>query len=191
VTLPPQSSEQTPAPRAPAPSSAPNSPEASTPAFFAGRSWYGSEILISDGASCALFGLAAGLALQNSTKIAAVEALLLGTGTYVLAPPIIHAAHGRWGIATASLSVRVLLPFVGGAAGTADAQACGPDSVAICGRGAAVGALVGRVLASVLDAGLFSYESRGADAEATSRFGLSPALSADGKRGELSAFGTF
>lgn len=191
VTLPPQSSEQTPVPRGPVTPGAPNGAEAPAPALFASRSWYGSEILISDGASAGLIGLSIGLALQNSTKTAAVETLLLGMGSYVLAPPIIHAAHGRWGIASASLSVRVFMPFVGAAAGTSDGKSCGADSIDICGRGAAVGALIGRVLASVLDAGLFSYERRSADVEASSRFGLSPALSADGKRGELSAFGTF
>lgn len=75
--------------------------------------------------------------------------------------------------------------------GGADATGCGPDSVGFCGSGAVVGGLIGRVLASALDAGLFAYENRRTELDATSRFGLAPAISADGKRGELRAFGTF
>ena len=135
-------------------------------------------------------GLALGLRHSNQT---AGAVLLVGLGSYVLAPPVIHVAHERWGIATASLSLRVLAPFVGAVLGGAvNPEPCPNDNeFGTCGSEAAVGALSGMVLASVVDAGLFSYENRKPETATGSTFGLAPAPSADGKRAELRAFGTF
>jgi len=180
-------------------SSAPSSGVTPAPPFFSGRRWYGSQLLISDAVSLALVG--GGLEVANSDLNTGGEVLLLGLGTYVLAPPIINAAHDRWGIAAASLGLRIMAPSIGASIGAAigpsDPTPSGETLLGSCDgargnpTGAGVGALVGVILASALDAGLLSYENPEPEARATSTFGLAPALSADGKRGELRAYGTF
>ena len=195
VTPPPQASEQTPVPRLPPafPASGyERSPERPTWRPFAGRPWYGNEILISDAVTVSLTGLGMGLAANHGNN---GEVLLLGFGSYVLASPIIHGVHERWGIATASLSMRFFVPLagalIGANSGTCPRNDEGDDL--FCGSSAAIeaGFLGGMALASAIDASLFSYENRKPEAYAASTFGIAPALSPDGKRGELRAFGTF
>jgi hypothetical protein len=55
----------------------------------------------------------------------------------------------------------------------------------------ATGFFVGMALASVLDASLFAWDKPEPEPSAGASFGVTPVLSADGKRGELRAFGQF
>ena len=157
------------------------------------RPWYGHEVLIADAVTASLTGL--GLGLANANKDPHGQVAVLGFSSYVLSAPIIHGVHERWGMATASLSLRFFTPLVGllvGASTGTCPQNEGGD-VAFCGSAAAVdaGLLGGMVLASAIDAALFSYENRKPEIEAAARFGIAPAFSVAGRSGELRAFGTF
>ena len=106
-----------------------------------------------------------------------------------------HLAHARFGMAPASLAVRVLTPGAGFLLGMA-AQNCNGSAKSeegICaGTGSTVGLLLGIALASAIDAGLFARDNpRPAALSDATSFGVTPVLSADGKRAELRAFGRF
>jgi len=136
------------------------SPRPSPSQGFA-RRWYGWQILLADAASAAcVVGLKSGACLAP----------------YVLAGPAIHVGHARYGMAGASLGLRLLLPAVGAGIGAAAAGCPSPaarmqtpggdasmgDSFTVgiapdvlCGIGdAALGAAIGMILAAGLDATL-------------------------------------
>jgi len=108
--------------------------------------WYGWQTLIADGASLVVVPIIAG-----STESEALAFVALGG--YLLAPPIIHAAHGRWGITFASLGLRIGLPVVAALVGAAVDQDC-RDFCA----GPVVGLIAGIGGAVTLDAALLSDE---------------------------------
>ena len=113
--------------------------------------WYGWQTLIADGTSLLVLPIVAGV--TQSPTLGAVA-----FGGYVLAPPFIHGAHGRWGIFAASLGLRVGMPVLGGLLGAAaEGGDCGGD---ICVPvGAAIGVAIGVLGAVALDASLLSYET--------------------------------
>jgi hypothetical protein len=88
-------------------------------------------------------------------------AVALAAGSYVLAPPIIHLAHGRAGIAAASLGLRLGAPLGGGFLGALAAGDCGGDFCRL--GGAALGFILGMVVATTIDAAVLSYETRALD----------------------------
>ncbi|MEP7052274.1 MAG: hypothetical protein ABJB12_18050 [Pseudomonadota bacterium] len=163
--------------------------------------WYGWQVLIADASSFGLVTLGvAGTNQSYGQSNTARSLVLVGSGGYFLAAPIIHLSHHRVGAAVGSLAMRVVLPVFAGAVG-ASAQTCprpGAEDWGNCGlEGAVEGVIVGAILASVVDATLNSVgpQTLGRDDEHETKhapsLGLSPALSADGKRGELRLFGTF
>lgn len=163
--------------------------------------WYGWQVLIADASSFGFFVLAVDAANQSYGQSSTADALMVvGGGGYFLAAPIIHLGHHRVGAAVASLAMRVVLPIVAGEVGLG-AQRCptpGTEDYGNCGlQGAAEGVVVGALVASVVDATLNSVGPQTVDrgdehdTKHAPQFGLSPALSADGKRGELRLFGTF
>jgi hypothetical protein len=112
--------------------------------------WYGWQTLIADGTSLVVLPVLGG-ATQS-------EALLgMAVGGYFLAPPVIHAVHGRWGMTFASLGIRLGLPTVGVLLGAAaDQDECGGD---LClPVGAAIGFIIGIGGAVTIDAALLSDE---------------------------------
>ena len=150
-TLPPAPTQQPegaapqPAPVAAAPPLADWHQRRRTPETY----WYGWQTLIADGTSLIVLPVVAG-ATQS-------EALLgMAVGGYFLAPPIIHAVHGRWGMTFASLGIRLGLPTVGILLGAAvDQDSCRDFCLPV---GAAIGFLVGVGGAVTIDAALFSDE---------------------------------
>lgn len=108
------------------------------------RRWYGWETLTMDAVS-----------------IAAMPVAGVGVGGYLLGAPIIHAAHDRWGIAAASLGLRVGLPIVGAMAGVKleNCPKAGQYDEGMCGLGGALlGMGVGMLTAIIIDAAVLSYE---------------------------------
>jgi hypothetical protein len=93
----------------------------------------------------------------------------------------------------ASLGIRLPLPIVGAAIGLGlqDCSSQGNDEWFCGGTGLVAGFFMGMALASALDAGLFAWDKPEPKASTGASFGLTPVLSADGKRGELRAFGQF
>jgi hypothetical protein len=161
------------------------------------KRWYGWQVLAADTASFTTFMLGAMNADQTGGN---TPLMVVGGGGYFLAAPIIHLAHHRPGAAAGSVGMRVLLPLVAAEIG-AGRQTCPPPGggdYGNCGLlGAVIGAGVGALAASLLDTTLNSVAPRVEEQERERtrkpglQFGLSPALSADGKRGELRLYGTF
>jgi hypothetical protein len=119
------------------------------------RVWYGWQTLIFDGV--AVVG-GATLAFANTDGGG-----WFWLGTYTLAPPIVHWAHGRVGIGFADLGVRLGAPVVGtllgGAIGCSSSSGNGLDDLNACVAGLAIGFLVGYGSAIAVDAAVFARET--------------------------------
>jgi hypothetical protein len=89
----------------------PSAPLVVTPVV---ESWYGWETLVVDGASVSLMTMAAASDNQGAQGPFALG----GVVGFSLGAPIVHAAHGRWGIAAADVAMRVGGVFLGGLIGT-------------------------------------------------------------------------
>ena len=114
-----------------------------------GRQWYGWQTLTVDAGAITL-----GIALMLEPDSAGVGASML-LGGYLLGGPIVHAGHGAWGKAAASLGTRVGAPFAGAILAVAFTE-CGDDW---CELGyAVVGGMLGAVGAIALDAAVYAYE---------------------------------
>ncbi|HEY3664369.1 MAG TPA: hypothetical protein VGL19_00155 [Polyangiaceae bacterium] len=146
-------------------------------------------MLTSDAISISLLAVGSSASSNNGTVGS------LGIAGYALGAPVIHLAHSRPGMTAASLGIRLPLPIVGAAIGMglqdcSSSQASNDDW--FCGgTGLVAGFFVGMALASALDASLFAWDKPEPKASTGASFGLTPVLSADGKRGELRAFGQF
>lgn len=102
------------------------------------KHWYGWQTLIADGASIVTVPLGG-----------------VGVAGYFLAAPVVHAAHGRWGIAAADVGVRVALPLTGCYVGAALSD----DRGEFAGLGECIlGGALGITGAIALDAALFARE---------------------------------
>lgn len=113
--------------------------------------WYGWQPLVADGLTFTVFMASAFNTHRNGSGI------LLATGaSYLLVPPIIHLAHGRPGIAAASLGLRLGVPLGAALLGGGLASGCGDGYCGIAG--AALGFVVGIVAASAIDVGALSNE---------------------------------
>lgn len=78
-----------------------------------------------------------------------------GLGGLWLGGPIVHTAHGHWGLGLASLALRVALPVAGAAIGGAAAD-CTKDEW-LCGLGEAVlGYTIGTAAAITIDAAVLA-----------------------------------
>jgi hypothetical protein len=155
-------SEETPAkPSADAPSGdivRAEAPGASAPASSPERRWYGWQTLACDG--LALLTMSPSLVVDSTAPAA------IGYVTFLLAAPVVHAAHGRWGRAFGSAGIRLGLPLVLAVVG--HALVAEKDNKTIFGKGPRfeesrraelIGVFIGFAIASALDASLFAYES--------------------------------
>ena len=110
---------------------------------IAERRWYGWQTLLADATA---IGVGVAGANQNSLTLG-----LGGLGLGLLATPTIHAAHGHWARAGASLGMRAAVPLFG----YATLQAGG-------GLGAAGGAIAltaaGAIAAALVDAAVLAYD---------------------------------
>lgn len=154
---------------APDPTVAPVAPVAAPPAEQWRRrerveetSWYGWQVLVADGASLIVLPIGAGVSQSEILGFAAL-------GGYLLAPPIMHGARGRWGIAAASLGLRLGVPTVGLLLGAAvDSESCRGGDFCV-EAGAALGFVAGILGAVALDASLLSFEKVDVDAASDDR----------------------
>jgi hypothetical protein len=103
--------------------------------------WYGWQILISDGASAGMF----------LAGMAAKEGALMGTAavSFFVVPPIIHSTHGRGGVGWGSFGIR---------AGVALLALSAPSTVKASGDTAAGTALLFGLGATAIDAGALAWE---------------------------------
>jgi hypothetical protein len=111
----------------------PHGPEAPC-APLTKQHWYGWQTLATDGAGIGL--IVVGGALQFRSP-AAVTTASIGVGSLFLGGPIVHMAHGRWGIGVLDFGMRLTLPIIGGA--YAGSQQCSGE----CGGPALIGLMIG------------------------------------------------
>jgi hypothetical protein len=138
------------------------------------RHWYGAPILLADGVAYGSILLA--FKVERTSGVA----LPLGIGTYLLAGPITHTVHRRWGRMGLSLAARAVLPLVGVTTGV---TSCNSDRD--CSSTLALLTAGGMLAASIIDAAVLAYEPI---ADSVS---VQPALSVAQDRVWLGASGTF
>ena len=159
-----------------------------------GEHWYGYQTVVADcaGAILLLTGLASG-----SGAVA-----WLGYGTYALAPPVIHFAHGRVGIGFADLGLRLGAPVIVGVGGaligaTGASGSSGSSSTNGAAAGLVLGVLLGYGTAVTIDAAVFAYEKvpppkeSGALRRTAPWFTLRPDMSLAPGRSTVGVAGTF
>jgi len=120
----------------------------------AGQStWYGKQILLSDGLSYT--------ALFVAIPTGSVALGAIGGLSYLIAPPVIHGVHHHRGRAFLSVIMRIGFPLVGGIIGDSMANCHAPppgvydEDNGFCGLGETlVGIGIGMAAATALDASL-------------------------------------
>ena len=129
---------------------------------------YAGQVVLADLAGV----VGTGLMLSNTRQVKTSFAPVL------LASPIVHLVHGNPGKAAASLLLNVGVPLAGAfLTYSLDRATCTPSDNGGCGpEGAVPGALLGFLIAVVLDASLLAHESP-APAPAPARPSLAPSLS--------------
>lgn len=137
-----------PAPKPP-PVAAPEKPATTEKTAEPETRWYGWQTLLADSASTTLMAL--GVPTQSGVPA------VIGFVGYLVAPPIIHAAHSRPLAALADVGLRVGLPVIFGIVGNALCKT--PDSDLGCAPQVAVGVLLGMVTAVVVDGAALSFET--------------------------------
>jgi hypothetical protein len=144
-----------------------NADEGVTPP--ARTSWYGYQTLIADGASLALVTVGGTFAPSPGARSAFGFA---GVGSYLLAPFVIHAAHGQAGRGAGSFALRALAPVGGALVGLAvsamylsvtddpdNGLATAIRAGTIAGLGMYIGAGVGAVAAVTVDSAVLAREA--------------------------------
>lgn len=116
------------------------------------RHWYGWQTLTFDGAA-----IVGGIGLG---ELGVKRPELFWLGTYALAPPVVHLAHGRVGIAFADLGLRVAAPTATTAIGYAIAckKEGSLDDLGTCIAGMALGFVIGYGAAVAVDAAVLARE---------------------------------
>jgi len=126
------------------------------------RHWYGWQTALVDAASLSLGASVAALSDQghDSDVSGAVGGIVVAS--YVLGGPIVHAAHGQWGTAGASLGLRLGAPVGGALGGLLLGYAVCPrhdDRDVPCSAvTAGVGGFLGFATALVVDSAVLAYE---------------------------------
>jgi hypothetical protein len=123
--------------------------------------WYGWQTLLADGISLGTMPLE--LSSNNPSASYLFYASLSG---YTFGAPAVHAAHGRWRLAVADLGLRVGAVAVGSLAGAAIGKPGAPSGcdarIAACltddSNGLFIGATIGAIAASLLDASLLARD---------------------------------
>lgn len=153
----------------------------------AGRSWYGWQTLVADGASVTAF--AGALALYRPSDGAMQDAsaalLVLAGAGYLVGAPAVHLAHDAPVKAAGSFGLRLALPTAGLFAGLALGPRC---SGLRCMNGlesGALGALLGVVGAVVVDAALLAFAPAPEATQSAGKVIWNVAPRADPRRGEV------
>jgi hypothetical protein len=163
--------------RGPAPSDAPSM-----------RRWYGYEIVISDffGASLLATGLLSyrpcSFTLTDncnmSSSLVSAAVVVSGATVYAFGGPSLHAGHGQWGKAGASLALR-LLPVAAGNVASDSVDTEGVIPLLVLG---------GMASAMVVDSAVLGYETVSTDA---SKVTLAPTYDPQSRSAALVMGGTF
>jgi hypothetical protein len=122
------------------------------------RRWYGWQTLLADATA-----LGVGIAGANRNELALG---LTGVGIGLLGAPIIHAAHGNWEGAGASLAMRAAVPLLSyGILSIDDLRTPGAALLLLGG---------GTIAVVAIDSSMFAYETREQKVSFTPRLSASP-----------------
>jgi hypothetical protein len=143
-----------------APPPAPAAPAPST-------EWYGWQTLLVDGVALGTIPLELSPSASFARTPSASYLFVGSLSSYALGAPLVHVAHGRWGRGVADLGLRVGALAAGSLVGASLGKPGAPSSceanLAGCfaqgSSGLAVGAAIGAVLASVIDASLLARDT--------------------------------
>lgn len=176
--------------------SAASEPEADAPPAPAERKFYGGQLILADGIAdsvlatgamfavfCALSGLSlsesGGSSGDNATCGVATGFLVAGTGTFLLAPPLVHLGHDRLGAAFGSLGLRASV--LGG--GVLVEQTIAEDGALL---------VAGHVVATrLIDWFVLAYEKPKSASKKSFEVTLRPTLSLDIRNPEIGFRGQF
>jgi hypothetical protein len=155
-------------------------PPAPTPARQA--EWYGWQTLLVDGVAIGTIPLELAPSASFTRTPSASYLLLASVSTYAIGAPLVHIAHGHTGRGLADLGLRVGAVAAGGIAGAALGKPGTPSAceanlagcLAESSNGLAVGATIGAVLASLIDASLLARETKPAEMAPSPSFTWSP-----------------
>lgn len=118
------------------------------------RVWYGWQTLTLDGVAIASGAILAKGGFDGAGWV--------WIGSYAFGPPVVHALHGRVGMAFADLGIRVGAPVVttliGGVIGCSKSSDGDFGDVTACATGLALGFLVGYAGAIAIDAAVLARE---------------------------------
>lgn len=129
------------------------------------RRWYGWQLITSDSLAVTVIPVLGLLADRNDGAPAAG----LTVASYLVAPAVIHIAHGRAGIAAASLGLRLGRPLAGFLLGAVLVGKSAGDEGLSTFVGAGVGAAIGVLSASIVDAAALSWENPAPDSDEGAR----------------------
>jgi len=156
--------------------------------------WYGWQTLTVDGVSLVTmpFELAANTPSSTYLFVGSLSGFAFGA-------PLVHAAHGRWGTAAADLGMRVGFLAVGNLAGAAIGKVGSPAScnhelpgcLTQTSTGMVVGATIGALAASLLDASVLARGARPSEVPPVPSFTWSPTASVLPSGGAAGLTGTF
>jgi hypothetical protein len=151
--------------------------------------WYGWQVLVADASLAGLAALGEVKPLQGEAGVGLAG---IGAVGYVVDGLVIHAAHREYLAAGASVGVRLVFPLLGAVIG-AETASCGPppppseydyyppDPCWASLDGAVFGFAGGMLMASIVDAAIFSWErapAPNATASKAAHFSLLPRVAA-------------
>jgi len=117
-----------------------------------------------------------------------------GLGTYVLAPPVVHWAHGNVGKGFGSLGLMLGAPLAGGLTGLALAATSDDPWAGLAGL--IYGALAGGAIAVIVDSAALAYDYPEREDPTTARvqkptFQLAPTIAFTQQRASVGVAGSF
>jgi len=161
--------------------------------------WYGWQTLLVDGVSLATIPLE--LAPSTSfTRTPSASYLFIGSlTTYAFGAPLVHVAHGHWGRGALDLGLRVGAVAAGSLAGAALGRPGTPSSCtgdlagcfASSSNGLAVGATIGAVVASLVDASLLARDTQPEETASARRLTWGPSAAMTRGGGTAGVVGSF
>jgi hypothetical protein len=130
------------------------------------RHWYGWQTFSVDGVAAGF--LVGAVAANGNTALYGCSAV-----SFVSGAPIVHLAHGQWGMALGSAGTRILAPLLGAVIGsqfdgTTHATSSG-QSDGSSAKWTTTGVVIGGLVASAIDGLLLAYDAKPAPSSERAR----------------------
>jgi hypothetical protein len=157
--------------------------------------WYGWQPLLVDG--LALGTLPLELGSSSFARTPSATYLFVGSvSTYALGAPIVHAAHHHYRRAALDLLLRAGAVSVGGliggaAGGSPSCDGTRVDCLTGSPNGVMVGAVIGAVAASTIDASFLSWEAKPQEGRPVPSWTLAPTAAVTPGGGSIGVSGAF